>query len=160
MMMNLTVAFVLMWSSDVIEQGGSLVNYKKCGDIYNMDDHGLTKTWKGSGLHQQHWDPYLKMSILRNNWATWHMDEDWHKCKCHLSAVLSVVLKNPSREKWQLECTSLTAVVATSMKLERKIDPSNSTFYFVNVITLFFLPHHCDTDPDIAFVFASQFSYT
>jgi hypothetical protein len=33
MMMNLTVAFVLMWSSDVIEQGGSLVNYKKCGDI-------------------------------------------------------------------------------------------------------------------------------
>jgi hypothetical protein len=33
MMMNLIVAFVLMWSSDVIEQGGSLVNYKKCGDI-------------------------------------------------------------------------------------------------------------------------------
>jgi hypothetical protein len=55
--------------------------------------------------------------------------------QCHLSAVLSVFLKNLCREKWQLECTSLTAVVATSMKLERKIDPSNCTFYFVDVIT-------------------------
>jgi hypothetical protein len=36
-----------------LNKEGALSIIRNVG-TYNMDDRGLTKTWKGSGLYQQH----------------------------------------------------------------------------------------------------------